>query len=176
LAWELEEQGVKKMGGYLSQEEIDSLLRNMGKKIEQAAGRDEEGEKPGLSPASTQFPGEKKSLQREGRGRTPLVEKVTFAPLKPYRRGGYQKPDITYFDKIFLVVSGELGSAEITVRELLKLEEGSVIKLDKIAGESAAILVNGRQIGQGEVVVINDRFGLRITAVGEGDTETRKEG
>ncbi|HAA35146.1 MAG TPA: hypothetical protein DCD97_07535, partial [Firmicutes bacterium] len=51
----------------------------------------------------------------------------------------------------------------------------SVIKLDKVAGESASILLNGQFLGHAEVVVINDRFGLRITAIGNGDTEAAKE-
>lgn len=144
------------MGGYLDQQEIDSILRDMKKKMNHV--------------------NEEKKHDKEEKRKTPLVEKVAFAPLKPYRLDNFKKPDISFFDNISLVVSGELGSAEITVSDLLKLEEGSVIKLDKIAGESAAILINGRHIGQAEVVVINERFGLRITAIGNGDTELAKEG
>ena len=60
------------------------------------------------------------------------------------------------------------------MRDLLKLEEGSVIKLEKMVGESAAVLLNNQYLGQAEIVVINDRFGLRITSIGDGDEKETK--
>ncbi len=107
----------------------------------------------------------------------PVVEKVEFAPFKDKDKVVEGKRrELSYFNQICMDISGELGKADITVRELLKLEEGSVIKLDKLAGESATILVNGQYLGLAEIVVINERFGLRVTAIGSVDQqEVKKE-
>jgi flagellar motor switch protein FliN/FliY len=106
----------------------------------------------------------------------PVVEKVEFAPFKPQSQVlAEHKKDLNFFNYIPLVISGELGKAHLTVRELLKLEEGSVVKLDKMAGESATVLINGQFLGLAEIVVINDRFGLRVTAIGSPDQQEEKE-
>jgi len=106
----------------------------------------------------------------------PVVERVEFAPFKPQTQV-YDGPkkELKFFSQIPLSVSGELGKAYLTVRELLKLEEDSVIKLDKLAGESATVLVNGQYLGLAEIVVINERFGLRVTAVGLPEQHDEKE-
>lgn len=57
----------------------------------------------------------------------------------------------------------ELGSTRATLKELLHLGPGAIIELDRLAGQPADIVVNGRLIGQGDVVVVNDTFGVRIT-------------
>lgn len=62
-------------------------------------------------------------------------------------------------------VTVELGRARLTVRELLSLRTGSVIELDRAAGSPADVLVNGRLIARGEVVVIDENFGIRITEI-----------
>jgi len=69
-----------------------------------------------------------------------------------------------YLD-IPLTVSTELGRTNITVREILKLSEGTVISLDKLVGEPIEIYINGLLSARGEVVVVNDRFGIRVTDV-----------
>jgi flagellar motor switch protein FliN len=65
-----------------------------------------------------------------------------------------------------------LGTAVVTVRDLLNFEEGSVIKLNKIAGDSSTLLVNEQYLGQAEVVIINERFGIRVTTVGLEEEKT----
>ena len=57
----------------------------------------------------------------------------------------------------------ELGSTELSIGEILKLGAGSIIELDRLAGSPADIVVNGKLIGQGEVVVVNENFGVRLT-------------
>lgn len=69
-----------------------------------------------------------------------------------------------YLD-IPLTVSTELGRAKITIREVLKLKEGAVIPLDKLVGEPIEIFVNDLLTARGEVVVVNERFGIRVTDV-----------
>lgn len=69
-----------------------------------------------------------------------------------------------YLD-IPLTVSTELGRAKTTVRELLKYNVGTVIPLNKLVGEPMEIFINGMLTARGEVVVVNERFGIRVTDV-----------
>ncbi len=64
-----------------------------------------------------------------------------------------------------LDVTVELGRSRMSIQELLALSPGSVVELDKIAGEPLDIVVNDRLIARGEAVVINDKFGIRITDI-----------
>jgi flagellar motor switch protein FliN/FliY len=64
-----------------------------------------------------------------------------------------------------LQVSVEVGRSKILVHDLLQLQEGSLIELDKLAGEPLDLYVNGRLIARGEAVVLNEKFGLRLTEV-----------
>jgi flagellar motor switch protein FliN/FliY len=64
-----------------------------------------------------------------------------------------------------LDLSVELGRTRMTIQDLLGLGPGSVLELDKIAGEPLDILVNGRLVARGEAVVVNDKFGVRITDI-----------
>jgi flagellar motor switch protein FliN/FliY len=59
----------------------------------------------------------------------------------------------------------EIGRTKLSIRNLLKLNQGSVIELDRLAGEPMDVLVNGTLIAHGEVVVVNDKFGIRLTDV-----------
>lgn len=59
----------------------------------------------------------------------------------------------------------EVGGTEIAIRDLLQLSQGSVVELDRIAGEPLDVRINGTLIAQGEVVVTNDRYGVRLTDV-----------
>lgn len=59
----------------------------------------------------------------------------------------------------------ELGRAKIQIRNLLQLTQGSVVELERLAGEPMDVLVNGCLVAQGEVVVVNDKFGIRLTDV-----------
>lgn len=62
-------------------------------------------------------------------------------------------------------ISMEVGRSKINIRNLLQLNQGSVVELDRIAGEPLDVLVNGTLIAHGEVVVVNDKFGIRLTDV-----------
>jgi flagellar motor switch protein FliN/FliY len=59
----------------------------------------------------------------------------------------------------------EVGRSHISIRNLLQLNQGSVVELDRVAGESLDVMVNGTLIAHGEVVVVNDKFGIRLTDV-----------
>ncbi|MGD6738849.1 flagellar motor switch protein FliN [Photobacterium leiognathi subsp. mandapamensis] len=64
-----------------------------------------------------------------------------------------------------VTISMEVGRTQISIRNLLQLNQGSVVELDRIAGESLNVMVNGTLIAHGEVVVVNDKFGIRLTDV-----------
>ncbi|GAA0853621.1 flagellar motor switch protein FliN [Aliiglaciecola litoralis] len=64
-----------------------------------------------------------------------------------------------------VTISMEVGRSHISIRNLLQLNQGSVVELDRVAGEPLDVLVNGTLIAHGEVVVVNDKFGIRLTDV-----------
>ena len=73
--------------------------------------------------------------------------------------------DLDLIMDIPVVLSMELGNTEIAIRNLMQLTQGSVVELDRFAGEPLDVLVNGTLIAHGEVVVVNDRYGIRLTDV-----------
>ncbi|WP_053981248.1 flagellar motor switch protein FliN [Marinagarivorans algicola] len=75
------------------------------------------------------------------------------------------RPDLDVILDIPVSISMEVGSTAITIRNLLQLNQGSVIELDRLAGEPLDVLVNGTLIAHGEVVVVNEKFGIRMTDV-----------
>ena len=64
-----------------------------------------------------------------------------------------------------LKVSVELGRTNVLIKDLLQLGQGSVLELDKLAGEPLEVLVNGKLVARGEVVVVNEKFGIRLTDI-----------
>ena len=62
-------------------------------------------------------------------------------------------------------MSVEVGRAQIKIRDLMRLTQGSVVELDRIAGEPLDLLVNNTIVAQGEIVLVNDRYGVRLTRV-----------
>jgi len=83
-------------------------------------------------------------------------------------------PDLDVILDIPVSISMEVGSTEIAIRNLLQLSQGSVIELDRMAGEPLDIKVNGTLIAHGEVVVVNERFGIRLTDVVSPSERIRK--
>lgn len=75
------------------------------------------------------------------------------------------RPDLDVILDIPVAISMEVGRTAITIRNLLQLNQGSVIELDRLAGEPLDVLVNGTLIAHGEVVVVNEKFGIRMTDV-----------
>jgi flagellar motor switch protein FliN/FliY len=85
--------------------------------------------------------------------------------LAPSPGGGDANPDLDVILDIPVQMSMEVGNTQITIRNLLQLTQGSVIELDRLAGEPLDVLVNGTLIAHGEVVVVNEKFGIRMTDV-----------
>ncbi|BBR40616.1 flagellar motor switch protein FliN [Aeromonas allosaccharophila] len=90
----------------------------------------------------------------------PLEELTDDAPISAEER---RKLD-TILD-IPVTIAMEVGRSQISIRNLLQLNQGSVVELDRVAGEPLDVLVNGTLIAHGEVVVVNDKFGIRLTDV-----------
>lgn len=78
---------------------------------------------------------------------------------------GETQNDIDFILDIPVQMTVELGRTKITIKNLLQLAQGSVVELDGLAGEPMDVLVNGCLIAQGEVVVVNDKFGIRLTDI-----------
>lgn len=78
---------------------------------------------------------------------------------------GKNSPNMEVILDIPVTLSMEVGSTNISIRNLLQLNQGSVIELDRLAGEPLDVLVNGTLIAHGEVVVVNEKFGIRLTDV-----------
>ena len=78
---------------------------------------------------------------------------------------GDDKEKLNVILDIPVTMSMEVGRTNITIRNLLQLNQGSVVELDRMAGEPLDVLVNGTLIAHGEVVVVNDKFGIRLTDV-----------
>ena len=75
------------------------------------------------------------------------------------------KIDQEVLQNISVTMSIEVGRAMIKIRDLMRLTQGSVVELDRIAGEPLDLLVNNTVVAQGEIVLVNDRYGVRLTRV-----------
>lgn len=94
------------------------------------------------------------------------IQSAKFLDLKP-QADIEGKNEIKYFIDVPLHVTVELGHAKGTFRDLLELEEGTIIELNKQAGESVDLIVNKHTLAKGEVVVIDENFGVRITEISD---------
>ncbi len=93
------------------------------------------------------------------------VHPVQFMPLTPEAPNSDRAHGIEMLMDVALEVSVELGRSHMSIGEILALRTGSVIELDKLAGEPVDVSVNGTLIARGEVVVVDEKFGVRITEV-----------
>ena len=94
----------------------------------------------------------------------PPVPEVESAALDPIQTIA-SDASLDFLLDVPLQVSVELGRCQITISELLELGKGSVLELEKVAGESLDFRVNNRLVARGEAVVVNDKFGVRLTDI-----------
>ncbi|MEO9588542.1 MULTISPECIES: flagellar motor switch protein FliN [Marinobacter] len=98
-------------------------------------------------------------------------DNVRAAPMEEFPEGSNfsqgtgPAPDLDVILDIPVTISMEVGNTQIPIRNLLQLNQGSVIELDRLAGEPLDVLVNGTLIAHGEVVMVNEKFGIRLTDV-----------
>lgn len=93
------------------------------------------------------------------------MEEFGSAPPTSNLPANLDGPNLDVILDIPVSISMEVGNTDITIRNLLQLNQGSVIELDRLAGEPLDVLVNGTLIAHGEVVVVNEKFGIRLTDV-----------
>ncbi len=91
------------------------------------------------------------------------LKDLTNEAKAPKKKG--TKRDLDFILDIPLVVSAELGRTKLLISELLQLGQGSVVELNKLAGEPLEVFVNGKLVAKGEAVVINEKFGVRLTDI-----------
>ena len=92
------------------------------------------------------------------------VAAASFAELSPSSKVQVES-DLNMILDIPVQLTVELGRTKIPIKNILQLAQGSVVELDAMAGEPMDVLVNGYLIAQGEVVVVNDKFGIRLTDI-----------
>jgi flagellar motor switch protein FliN/FliY len=100
-----------------------------------------------------------------GTGQTVNIQPASFSSFEPYQLQDSETKNLNMLLDIPLQVTVELGRTKRSVKEILELSSGSIIELDKLAGEPVDILVNNRLIAKGEVVVIDENFGVRVTDI-----------
>ena len=106
--------------------------------------------------------------QAEAEAAAAQAKQASVASFKEFSGAGSKGEthnDIDFILDIPVQLTVELGRTKIAIKNLLQLAQGSVVELDGMAGEPMDVLVNGCLIAQGEVVVVNDKFGIRLTDI-----------
>lgn len=142
--------------------DADSLADEVAAGVEEASGDSEGGEDEALA--------DEWAAAMEEAGETGEDEEVAPAPMESFEESAPanpedKTPELDVILDIPVTISMEVGNTQIPIRNLLQLNQGSVIELDRLAGEPLDVLVNGTLIAHGEVVMVNDKFGIRLTDV-----------
>jgi flagellar motor switch protein FliN/FliY len=92
-------------------------------------------------------------------------DEIEFQPLQPASVAGGDGADLRRLHDVPVELAVEIGRTRMTIGQTLELRPGSVVSLNRLAGEPVDLLINGKPIARGEVVVIDEEFGLRVTDV-----------
>lgn len=140
----------------MEQNEIDALLNNGP--VAEAAPR-------GKSDDELQWDDVQNELEQSQTGKPPV--EVKAASFEEVTKGEppKQQLDLDFILDIPLFLTVELGRTKMLISELLQLGQGSVVEMTKLAGEPMDVYVNQRLIARGEVVVVNEKFGVRLTDI-----------
>lgn len=145
----------------------EAMAEQQGTEAGQAA---DTGAAPDDDPWAAALAEQAESEQAEGKqpadraGASASASASVFKPLDGGTGGGGMR-DLEMIMNIPVKLSVELGRTRITIKQLLELAQGSVVELDGLAGEPMDIMINGYLIAQGEVVVVDDKYGIRITEI-----------
>ncbi|NQX46184.1 flagellar motor switch phosphatase FliY [Paenibacillus tritici] len=123
---------------------------------------------PGMPPYGAPpqgMPYQQAPPQNPAQGRNVNVQPVQFANLSAGAFGNIDENNLNLLMDIPLKVTVELGRTQKQIKDILEMSQGSIIELDKLAGEPVDILVNNKLIAKGEVVVIDENFGVRVTDI-----------
>ena len=144
----------------MEQSEIDALLKN-GSMAESPDG-------PKKSDDELQWDDVQNELEQSQTPKSPMeTREVSAASFEEIQKGEIPKStlDLDFILDIPLFLTVELGRNRMLISELLQLGQGSVVELTKLAGEPMDVYVNQRLIARGEVVVVNEKFGVRLTDI-----------
>ncbi len=103
--------------------------------------------------------------EKAGQEGEPAVEKASFDSFERSEPAAGGDVNLDLIVDVPVTLSMEVGRTAISIRNLLQLNQGSVVELDRVAGEPLDVLVNGTLVAHGEVVVVNEKFGIRLTDV-----------
>lgn len=106
---------------------------------------------------------QQQTAQAPQRAREIEARPANFGNLKQENTGSVSNMDMIL--DIPITISVEIGRTRMMVKDLLQLSQGAVVELEKLAGEPMEILVNGRLIARGEAVVVNEKFGIKLTDI-----------
>lgn len=107
------------------------------------------------------------------------IQSVQFGPISPIGAEGLKNEDKRNLDLILDIsvsVSVELGRTTMLIKDILALSQGSIVELDRVAGTPVDLLVRGKLLAQGEVVVVDENFGLKITNICGSEERVRNLG
>lgn len=153
----IESLGLEQYERFACQHEADTVLVEMGVKISdpvQAAGQPENNIRPGAEDAPSEQPQASPSS-----GKTPKTDAAPKNVVSP------EDLDLGFLLDIPLEITVELGRTKIEIQDLLRLGPGSPVKLSRLEGEPVDILANDTLIAKGEVVIQNEKYGIRITEI-----------
>ena len=141
----------------MEQSEIDAMLKGMDAPESSAMSSKDDNE--------LQWDDVQKEMEQSKTGKPPV--EVSAASFQEVQKSDAprQAMDLDFILDIPLSLTVELGSNRMLISELLQLGPGSVIELSKLAGEPMDVFINQRLIARGEVVVINEKFGIRLTDI-----------
>ncbi len=140
----------------MEQNEIDELMKGAGGAKEKPAADENIG-----------WDDVKDEMEQSAHPAEPKTEisNVHFEELQRTKPEGRPNLNLDFIMDIPLTLTAELGRSKMLISELLQLGQGSVLELSKLAGEPMDIYVNQRLIARGEVVVVNEKFGVRLTDI-----------
>ncbi|MEN6468664.1 MAG: flagellar motor switch protein FliN [Smithella sp.] len=140
----------------MEQNEIDELMKGVGSAKEPAPADD-----------NISWDDVKDEMEQSAHPAGPKTEisNVHFEELQKAKPEGKTNFNLDFIMDIPLTLTAELGRSKMLISELLQLGQGSVLELSKLAGEPMDIYVNQRLIARGEVVVVNEKFGVRLTDI-----------
>jgi flagellar motor switch protein FliN len=141
----------------MEQNEIDELMKGVGGATEKGATADD----------NISWDDVKEEMELSAHPVAPKTEisNVHFEELQKPKPEGKANFNLDFIMDIPLTLTAELGRSKMLISELLQLGQGSVLELSKLAGEPMDIYVNQRLIARGEVVVVNEKFGVRLTDI-----------
>ncbi|WP_456433529.1 flagellar motor switch protein FliN [Thermosulfuriphilus sp.] len=160
----------------LSQEELDKLLAEETTEGEskapdkEAPGGGSEGEAQEAAPSEEDIMAEwdkalSEAAQADKPKEAPAAEEAQFEEFKGGAAEDGKRPSLDFLLDIPLEISVEIGRTKMVINDLLQLGQGSIIELNKMAGEPAEIYVNHKLMAKGEVVVVNEKFGVRLMEI-----------